>query len=381
MPRGEFHLFACRSGEAYAKKIVQQLVFLLDQRKQELLKKKSPTLYEQRELAFLRNTREKGASLGRVRIIHFNDDEMNVQLEEDENVRDRDVFLIQCPYNTASGLTLSQNLFETFNFLDALRHAKARSITLVSLYFPYARGDKQHGKDGVPASLMANLLTTAGMDAIMTLDLHADQITGFFDPVKVRVEHLHASPLFIHYFKDTLHPDAKVVAPDTGAAKRTQFYAQNLKREMVLAYKKRSYRVKHEVDDLQILGDPGDGSVLIIDDIVSSGGSVIKVMDELAKEGVKKAFVACTHPLLIGNAIEKLDALYNDPKHPFTKLVATDVIPHNGNIKSKPWYVEIDTSRFIAKAIYEVHTSGSLTKLHQPFCVGKHDLWVGTDKG
>ncbi|MBD3209655.1 ribose-phosphate diphosphokinase [Candidatus Woesearchaeota archaeon] len=376
MLRGEFHIFACRGGEAYAQKLVFHLRDLVKERGKELLRKDSLTLQERRELEFYENLREQDIGLGKATVVHFLDDEMNVQLDKYENVRDKDVFLVQCPYNTTDDLTISQHLLETFLFLDSLRRAKARSVTLISLYFPYGRGDKQHAKDGVPASLLANLVTMAGMDNVVTMDLHADQILGFFDPTKVRVEHLHASPLMIHFLQGRISEGAKMGAPDTGAAKRTQFYARHLEKPMLMAYKRRSYERKHTVDETRILGLPGKEEVVVVDDLVSSGRSVAKVIERLAEKGTKRVVAVCSHPLLTGDAVELFDKLYEDKKNPFQLLVGTDAIPHHKEVLGKPWYVELDTSRFIAKAVFEMHTSGSLTKLHDPFCVQRLGLWV-----
>lgn len=376
MIRGQFQIFSCRSAEHYSDKIVHQLQELVEARSKELFDQGELSLHEQDELQFVLNLREDGARIGKSTIVHFDDGEMNVLIDEAENVRDKDVFLVQCPYNTINGLTVSENIMETFIFLDALRRAKAQSVTLISLYYPFGRGDKQHAKDGVPAKMLASLLTNAGMNNILTMDLHADQITGFFNSRETRIEHLHASPLHIKYIQEFVGTDdLSIMAPDTGAAKRAQFFAQNLQAKMVMSYKRRSYQKKHVVDELKILGLP-EKNVIIVDDIVSSGGSVIKVMEKLTEHNVENIYIACTHPLMTGKCIENLDKLYNDPKHPFKGLIGTDAIPHNGEVKNKEWYAEIDTSRFVAKAVYEMHTSGSVSMLHDPFCVDKHDLWI-----
>ena len=375
MIRGNFHLFACRSGMFYAKKLVNQLDFLIKRRSVELSNKSSLSLHEESELAFVKNITEKKASIGRAEVVQFDDGEMNVIIDPDENVRDQDVFLVQSFYNPNSGLSISENLMEAFIFIEALRRAKAKTVTLISLYYPYGRGDKQHSKDGVPASLIADLLTASGMHNIITMDLHADQITGFFDSKLVRIEHLHAAQLFIHYFKDRLSDSAKIVAPDVGAAKRVQFFAAALHRSMLMAYKKRDYNKKHTISELKVLGLPSD-EALIIDDIVSSGGSVIKVLEALADKGVKRAYVACTHPLLTGSAVERFDAAFSDPDNPFSLLVGTDAVPQTKEVLAKPWYYEVDTSRFVAKAVFEMHTSGSVSSLFKPFVVDELDLWV-----
>ncbi len=377
MIRGNFHLFACRSGEVYARKLVKQLDYLIACRKEVLDKKDSLSLYDQNEMNFIRNISEMKARIGKSRTMHFDDGEMNVIIDPGENVRDKDVFLVQCFYNPSTGLTISENLMEAFIFIEALRRAKAKTVTLISLYYPYGRGDKQHSKDGVPASLLAQLLTAAGMHNIITMDLHADQITGFFDPKSIRIEHVHAAQLLIHYFKDGLGDDAKIVAPDAGAAKRTQYFAAALHKSMVLAYKKRDYNKKHVVSEMKLLGLPGK-EVLILDDIIGSGGSMFKVMDRLSEKGVEKAILACTHPLFVGDAVDRFDRAYKDKDHPFSLLVGTDAVPQTEEVLKKPWYVEIDTSRFIAKVIYEMHTSGRVSKLFRPYVVEELDLWVGT---
>lgn len=220
LTRGKFQLFACRSGMDYAQELVKELDNVRTMRAQELRGKKQLGVHERNELEHIDYLGVRGARIGKANVMAFDDGEMDVVIEPKENVRDKDVFLIQNHYNTATRLTVSENVMETLIFVDALRRAKARTITLVSLYFPYARGDKQHGKDGVPAKLFSNLLEKAGVDNLITMDLHADQIIGFFNPTDVRVEHLHANPLLFHYLKDNMAEDGKITAPDVGAAKR-----------------------------------------------------------------------------------------------------------------------------------------------------------------
>jgi ribose-phosphate pyrophosphokinase len=208
------------------------------------------------------------------------------------------------------------------------------------------------------------------------MDLHADQIMGFFDSQFVRVENLHVSSLLIHYFKDKLGKDSRIAAPDAGAAKRTQYLAKHLSKEMLMAYKRRNYEAKHQVDEMKILGVPGKDEVIIADDLVASGGTAITMIEKLKEKGVKKVAIACAHPMLIGKAIEKFDKIYHDKENPFYMLIGTDSIPHNKKLLSKPWYKEINTSKFVAKAIYEIHTSGSVSQLLAPNCVKELDLWV-----
>ena len=374
--RGKFQLFACRSGLKYAEELVKQLQEITKERAKELEGKERLNVHERNEVELIEYLGRHGARIGRTNIMAFDDGEMDIMIDAKENVRDKDVFLIQNHYNTATGLTISENVMETFIFVDALRRAKARSVTLVSLYFPYARGDKQHGKDGVPAKLFAKMLTTAGVDNLITMDLHADQITGFFDPNEIRVEHLHIAPLLYHFLKDNMDEKGKITAPDVGAAKRAQKLAKALDKSLLMAYKRRSYEKKHQVDELKLLGLPSKEEAVIVDDIVASGGSVIKVIDLLKEKSVKKVSVACAHALLTGKAIERFDIMYADKNNPFQRLIATDTVPHNGTLKNKPWYVELNTTKYLAKALYEIHTSGSLTPIHEMDSVEKHNLWI-----
>lgn len=376
--RGKLHLFACRSGETYAQKLSIQLTHIISKRAKQLNQEKNLNDHEQNELEFIKGLGPNGVQIGKAKVMQFDDGEMNIMLDENENIRDKDVFLVQSPFNKNSGLSINTNIMETFLYIDALRRAKARTITLISLHFPYGRGDKEHAKDGIPAKVIVNLLTHSGLDNLITMDLHAEQIIGFFDADKVHVEHLKANPLLVHYLKKNIKKttDTKIASPDAGGAKRAQTLAKALKTGMVLAYKKRNYEKKHVIDELKLLGLPGKGDVIIVDDIVASGGSVIKVIELLKQKGVQHVSIACSHPLLINDAIKKFDTLYKNKENPFIQLIGTDSIPQPKEVLKKEWYIEIDTSRFVAKAIYEAHTSGSISQLHEANCVGELNLWA-----
>ena len=374
--RGKFQLFSCRSGKAYAQKLGNQLQLIIEKRHEELSTKKTLSSREQTELDFVQSIQEEDVRVGKANILEFGDGEMDVILDNSENVRDKDVFLVSCPYNTTDDHSINTNIMETLIFIDTLHRAKARSVSLISLYYPYSRGDKQHAKDGIPAKLLANMYKTSGLNNLITMDLHADQIMGFFDSQFIRIENMHASSLMIHFLKDRLGDEARIAAPDTGAAKRTQYVAKHLNKRMIMAYKRRSYEKTHTIDEMKILGLPGEEEVVILDDMVASGGSVIKMIDILKEKGVPKVTVAVAHPMLIKNAVKHFDEAYKDRTNPFDLLIGTDSIPHKQEILDKPWYKEINTSKFIAKTIYEIHTSGSVTQLHKPDCVKDLDLWI-----
>lgn len=374
--RGKFKLFACRSGIEYATQLLSDLKEMSTARSKELQNKSNLTSREEVELEISTYLSTKGSKIGKANIMAFDDGEMDIMLDPKENVRDKDVFLVQNHYSTANDISLSENVMETLIFIDALKRAKAKTINLISLYYPYARGDKQHGKDGVPAKLFSKMLTASGVNNLISMDLHADQIIGFFDPADVRVEHIHIAPLMFHYLKNNMDDNGKITAPDVGAAKRAQKLAKALDKSLLMAYKRRSYEKKHQIDEMKLLGLPSEEEAVIVDDIVASGGSVRNVIDLLKEKDVKKVSVACTHPLLTGKAIEKFDEMYADKNNPFQRLIAADTVHHCPSITSKPWYVQIKTTKYLARVIYEINSSGSLTPVHEIDSVEKLDLWV-----
>lgn len=422
-PRGKFHLFACRSGEAYAKKIIKQLTYLTSKRFEELQIKEYYKFEEQEidELRFI-NHIKKHARLGKAKVKSFQDGELDVMLDPNENVRGGDVYLIQnhvVPENEDiqgrikdlathivediyknnsrtlkqkieetskyllenierknKNIVLSENLMESMVYIDALKTAKANRVTLVSLYYPFGRGDKQHGKDGIPASLAARLLTKAGMSGMISMDLHADQIQGFFDPNKVEVDHLHGSSLFIEYLNRNGLNNVKIASPDEGGVKRANYLAKALKKKLLVAYKNRSHEKEHEIEELHLLGKPNTQKIITVDDIVGSAETVKELTALFQSVGITQTTVLTTHPLLIKNAVQILDKMYSDKNNPFNKLVGIDSIPQSQYVLDKPWFKQIDSSRYVADTIRRIHTSSSVSKLHSSTSVKELGLWV-----
>jgi ribose-phosphate pyrophosphokinase len=366
-------LFACESGKPYAEKVTRELKEIMDERYATLAKRgeteklSADELYEQTVI----EANHEELKLSPAIIRRFPGDELNVILD-DTNVRDKKVFLFQNFYTTINNLSLSQNAMESFIFMNALQYAKASNISLISPYFPYGRGDKQSGKDGITAKLMAQLLETAGMNRLITLDLHADQTVGFFDQRKTKIEHVHASALLIEYIKnlrDNLKEEVSITYPDGGAVNRAGRYAKALGTDLTGAYKHRNS--ESEIDEMFYMGIPKHKTTVIVDDIVGSAGTMKNVINIIPKS-TTNCYIACTHPLLVGNGVELLDSMYTDKSHPFQGLITTDAVPHHELIRQKPWYHEVDTSRFIAQSIYEIFMSGSMSKLHDRKQV--HDL-------
>ena len=246
-----------------------------------------------------------GAKLNKSSIIEFSDGEFEPSF--DETVRGADVFLIQ------STTPPSDNLMELLLMIDAAKRASAANIIAVMPYFGYARQDKK-GKPRVPigAKLVANLLSAAGVDRIMTMDLHADQIQGFFE---VPVDHLYASELFIEDITNLNLPNLIIASPDMGGSKRANAYAKILNSGVVVCYKER--KQANVIGEMKILGDVKGKDVIIIDDMVDTGGTLTKAADLMMESGATSVRAYCTHGILSGTAYELSLIHISEPTRPY----------------------------------------------------------------
>ena len=271
-----------------------------------------------------------GVSLNEHKLISFSDGEFEPSFEE--TVRGAEVFLIQ------STPPPSDNLMELLLMIDAAKRASAKTIVAVMPYFGFARQDKK-GKPRVPigAKLVANLLTAAGVDRIMTIDLHAQQIQGFFE---FPVDHLFASELFIEDIKNLKLPNLVVASPDMGGSKRANTYANFLHSGLVVCYKDR--KEANKVGRMLLIGDVKGKDVVIIDDMVDTAGTLTKAADLMIEEGANSVRAYCTHGVLSGNAYENLD------KSAIEELVITNTIPKEHKSKKVR---EISVANLFAQTI------------------------------
>ena len=256
-----------------------------------------------------------GTCLGSHELIEFSDGEIEPSF--DETVRGAEVFLIQ------STMPPAENLIELLLMIDAAKRASAYSINAVIPYFGYARQDKK-GKPRVPiaAKLTANLLSAAGVNRVITMDLHADQIQGFFE---VPVDHLYASTLFIPYIKSLNLSNLIIASPDMGGSKRANTYATFLNSEVVICYKHREKA--NEISKMMIIGNVKNKDVVIIDDMVDTAGTLTKAADLMIKNGANSVRAICTHGLFSANAYDRIE------HSKLQEVVITDTIPqeHKSN--------------------------------------------------
>jgi ribose-phosphate pyrophosphokinase len=281
--------------------------------------------------------------LGELTITKFSDGE--IQPNFGETVRGCDVFIIQ------STFAPTDNIMELLLSVDAAKRASAHYITAVVPYFGYARQDrKDKPRVAIGSKLVANLLTTAGISRIMTMDLHAPQIQGFFE---VPVDHLEASVIFIPFIK-SLHLDNLVIAaPDMGGTQRARYYAQKLLAELVICDKHRKYA--NQIEAMRIIGDVKGKNVIIVDDIVDTGGTLSKACDLMLNEGAKTVRAFCTHGVLSGKGYENIE------KSNLTELVVCDTIPVHTDKCSKLRVLSVGP--LFADAIKNVYEHGSISSL------------------
>ncbi len=281
-----------------------------------------------------------GIELGKVVISSFSDGEFQPSFEE--TVRGKKVFIIQ---STPPPFDI---LLELLLMIDAAKRASAKQIIAVVPYFGMARQDRKD-KPRVPigAKLIANLISSAGATRIMTMDLHADQIQGFFE---VPVDHLFASTIFIPYIKSLKLDNLVIASPDIGGSKRANVYAKHLNCEMVICYKKR--KKANVIDSMKIIGDIKNKNVILIDDMMDTGGTICKASEMMIASGAKSVRAICTHAILSGNAHE------NIANSSLNELVVTNSLPlQKINKKIKV----LDVSNLFAQTIKNVCTNESIS--------------------
>ncbi len=250
-----------------------------------------------------------GVTLGKVTFSHYSDGEFQPSFEE--SIRGLRVFLVCSTFPTAD------NLMELLLMCDAAKRASARHITAVIPYFGWARQDRKD-KPRVPigAKLVAKMLETAGATRIMTMDLHADQIQGFFEKP---VDHLYASTIFLPYIKSLDLENVTMASPDMGGSKRAYAYAKYLESEVVVCYKQR--KKANVIDTMELIGDVTGRNVILVDDMIDTGGTLAKAADVMMERGALSVRAICTHAILSGNAVEKIE------NSALKELIVTDSIP------------------------------------------------------
>jgi len=277
--------------------------------------------------------------------------DMEVFVEIDENVRGEDVFVIQ-----STSFPANDNLMELLVTMDALKRGSARRITAVMPYFGYARQDRKSGpRTPISAKLVANLITESGADRVLTLDLHAGQIQGFFD---IPLDNLYAAPVFIKDIRDKYNGDDLImVSPDVGGVVRARAFAKGLNTDLAIIDKRREKAGESEV--MNIIGDVGGRRCILIDDIVDSGGTLCNAAVALMDQGAQSVSAYITHGVLSGGAVARISA------SPIETLIATDSITATEAMRVAPNISQITIAPLIAEAIRRISDENSVSSLFE----------------
>ena len=287
-----------------------------------------------------------GIQVGQARLRRFPDSEVSFQI--DENIRGADVFIIQPTSNP-----VDQHLMEMLVMIDAFRRSSAARITAVVPYYGYARQDRKD-KPRVPisAKLVANLLSAAGTNRVLTMDLHKAQIQGFFD---IPVDHLFAAPVIIDYLARLNSPKLTIVSPDAGGAERARAYAKRLDAELAIVDKRRTEDGTAEV--MNVIGDVEGRTCILQDDIIDTAGTIQKAATGLKNAGAQKVLACAVHGVLSGPALERIE------NSPIDQLIVTNTIPLRGDAQNCRKIVVLSVARLLGQAIRSIHEETSVSSL------------------
>ena len=299
-----------------------------------------------------------------------------IKSEIEESIRGKDVYIFQdvenrYPVKFSGGivkqLSTNDHLMNLFVTIDAVRLAGAERVAIVIPCYPYSRQHKAKGREGLPASRIGNIFEALGVDHIISLDIHSRDITNAFN--RMRLENLHASYQIINTLlkmDGILNDDFVVVSPDTGAVDRNKFYASSLKKPLALLYKERDYSklvkdaTQSNISQIRLLGSVKDKTVFMADDMLGTGGTLIKGMRHLRENGARRIICAISLPLFSGNAISHFDEAYSEGL--FYRIIGTNAI-YQEEVAKREWYINVNISRLFAHVISRLHQNQSVSSL------------------
>jgi len=284
--------------------------------------------------------------LGAAMVGTFSDGEIRIEIGE--NVRGQDIFVIQStcrPVNT--------NLMELLIMVDALKRASARRITAVMPYYGYARQDRKVApRVPISAKLVADLISRAGANRVLTMDLHVGQIQGFFD---IPVDNLYASPVMMPYIKENFANNLVMISPDAGGVPRARAYAKRLQASLAMIDKRRD--APGQAKAMHLIGDVKDKKAVILDDIIDTGGTLAEAAKVIMDQGAESVYACCSHPVLSGPAVDRIMA------SPLRRLVVTDTIPLSDAGREASKIIQVSVAPLLCKAIVSIHNEDSISSL------------------
>jgi len=336
--RGALAIAACNSGLSFAERVIKELC---------IIAKKEGEKLESR----LRDTQE----------IVFPNGEVKVVINE--FIRGDDFYIIQCIDDPLSDRSVNDNLMALITAIHAAYQSDPDHITAVIPQFPYARQERRKTREAISAKLVAKFLEDAGAQRVLTLDIHAEAIQGFFSYTKL--EDMHASREIKNYLLNTLKLDIKnlvVTGPDVGSAEKARHYSKRLGTSFAIVDKARDYSKPGEVESMRLVGDVKDKNVLIVDDMIATGGTMIHAAKLLKENGAKDIIVAVSLPFFNGNAVEKIERAYQEEI--IKMVIGTDAVFWGESfVQNTEWYQEVTVAPLFARVIYNINRKRSVSQL------------------
>jgi len=335
--RGELAIMSCCSGRPFARRIIKHL--------NKIIKRKNP--------------KASGMSLVKSDEITFANGEIKTVISD--NIRGSDLYIVQCIDDPQSDKSINDNLLALLTAINAAYQSDADSITVLLPQFPYSRQERKKTREGITAKQIAVFLESSGANRVITLDIHAEAIQGFF--FRSKLEDLHASNTLINFFKKNFPTKNLVVAAaDVGGAEKARFYSTKLQTDMAIVDKARDYSKASVVESMRLVGNVSGRDVLIPDDMVSTGGTMVNAARLLKLHNAKNIYISCSLPFFNHPAIDIINEAYENGD--VTAVLGTDAVFWGEKfVKNTPWYHEVSIAPLFANVIYNINTKQSVSEL------------------
>lgn len=347
MDRGRLSIIACEEGRPFAARVVAAL-------REEVRTAGARDGSSEAELA----RRLRSLSIRGSKEVWFAAGEVKTEIHE--NIRGDDVYVFQSLFEPGSPRTVNDALMAFLTAINAARQSDADTVTAVVPLYPYARQERKRGREGVTAAQVARFLEVSGATRVITMDVHAEAVVGAFHEAKF--ENLHAARvIFDHIRRTGSTENLVVVSPDAGGAHRARFYAKLAETEFALIDKVRDYSQPGIVLEMRLVGHVAGRNALVVDDMIDTGGSIIRSVQTLKDKGAKDVMVCCTHPLFSGAAIDRIDKAYEEGL--VTKVIGTDSVMWSEKLRARPWYEEVSVAHLFAAVIWHINQKLSVSEL------------------
>jgi len=334
--RGALSIMACKSGRTLAQRIVEQINIIIHEESANLNLR-------------LTNSDE----------ITFANGEIKTTIKE--NIRGDDHYIVQCTDDPLSEKSINDNLMSLLTAVNAAFQSDADSITVVLPQFPYSRQERKKTRESITAKQVVKFLEASGANRVITLDIHAEAIMGFFS--YARLEDLHASRTIIdHFLKNYDHSNLIITAPDVGGAEKARYYSKEMHTDLAIVDKARDYSSASVIESMRLVGRVKDKDVFIPDDMIGTGGTIVNAAELLKDNGADNIYIACSLPFFNGDAVEKLTEAYE--KGFIKRVFGTDAVFHGEDFpRIHPWYEEISIAPLFARVIYNINSKRSVSEL------------------